>query len=285
MSDKVFRPFGFSDEEYDELLVLRDGVPPDLREPLKQWLLDQLTYIDYSFAFLDRDLANRLRSMTRVDLGQRANQSVDIDRLSQNLSGLRDIELLRLVDALASMHDGMPDISEAFDLSSSRWRIANVDGEWRLAERLPEGVVDATMDTIARGGKAGELLHRAFTAAYGITPNEGEAYKMAVKAVETAAHPLIEPKNTGATLGTMLAVMRNAKQPWTILLDERADHVGNNASFLLNLMQALWDGQEDRHRDGEVTLAEARTAFHAATTLVAWFTGRLVTQDQIAESR
>jgi hypothetical protein len=280
VSENVFRPFGFSDDEYDELLVLRDGVPPDLREPLIQWILDNVTETPYSTTYLRADIANRLRAMTRVDLGQRANLSVRLSDLDDTLSELQDIELLRLVDALASLHGSntMPDIADLLDLSSSRWRIGVVDDEWRLVERLPEGVIDATMDTIARSGKAGKLLHRAFSAAYRIDPNAGEAYKMAVKAVETAAHPVIEPKNMGATLGTMLAVMRNSKTSWTIPLDERADHTGNNASFLADMMQALWDGQEDRHRDGEVTIDEARTAFHAAATLVSWFSEGHVAQ-------
>ena len=286
MSDARFRPFGYSNEQYQQLLVSRDGVPDELKEPLLGWIFTALT-LPFEFAagrYMDEDLAHRLRALTRIDLGQPARVTVYGDNVQQRLRSLSELDLLRIADALAYVQypykGHPPGIDYAFELASSKWEF-QYDEEastWRLGERLPEGVLDQISQTIDHAGTAGQLLHRAFTAAYQLSPNAGEAYKMSVKAVETAAHKTIEPNNAGATLGTMLGVMRRAPRPWTIPLDERADHAGNNATFLVDMMSAIWDGQEDRHRDGQVALDEARSAFHAATTIVAWFAEGLVQQ-------
>jgi hypothetical protein len=274
-----FRPFGMTDDEYEELLVLRDGVPPELREPLLAWIFQSVTDA-WQFSagrYLRASAADTIRSMTKIDLGQRATKTVDGPEVLQRIRALDDAMLLRLTDAILYLWEGqVPTVAHYFDLSSSKYMVDHDGSNWRVLERLPAGTQDQIEHVIASGGAAGALLHRAFTAAYGLQVNPGEAYKMSVKAVETAAHSTIEPKNSGATLGTMLAVMRNAPKPWTLQLDERADHVGGNAGLLISVMQSLWDGQEDRHRDGVVDIGEARTAFHAASTLVAWFTEGLV---------
>jgi hypothetical protein len=275
-----FRPFGVSDDEYEDLLELRDGVPSALREPLLQWIFNKLAIPNQftSGHTLNASLAHALLGLTRIDLGQKANGYVDGNSLMSRLRSLEDALLLRLADALLYYSDasGFEDVEPLLARASSRWTVGVDGGHYRLQERLPVGVLDQIEATIAASSSAGALLHKAFTSAYGLQPDAGQAYKMAVKAVETAAHQQIEPKNLGATLGTMLAVMKRSSQPWRIPLVERADHVGNNKELLIAMLQSIWDGQEDRHRDGAVNVEEARTAFHIACTLVAWFSESLV---------
>jgi hypothetical protein len=281
MSEQArFRPFGVSDDEYEDLLELRDGVPSALREPLLQWIFDKLAIPNQFISghTLNASLAHALLGLTRIDLGQKANGYVDGNSLMSRLRNLEDALLLRLADALLYYSDasGFEDVEALLARASSRWTVGVDDAHYRLQERLPIGVLDQIEATIAASSSAGVLLHKAFTSAYGLQPDAGQAYKMAVKAVETAAHQQIEPKNSGATLGTMLAVMKRSSQPWSIPLVERSDHVGNNNELLIAMLQSIWDGQEDRHRDGAVDLEEARTAFHIACTLVAWFSESLV---------
>ena len=275
-----FRPFGTSDDEYEDLLELQDGVPGALREPLLQWVFDQLAVQNQFTAghYLNASLAHALLGMTRIDLGQTANGYVNGELLLSRLRRLNDVVLLRLTDALLYLSDASAyvEVEPLLARASSRWTVGVDDDHFRLQERLPAGVLDQIEATILASSSAGVLLHQAFTSAYGLQPDAGQAYKMAVKAVETAAHGLIEPKNSGATLGTMLAVMKRSREPWTIPLVERADHVGNNGGLLIGMLQSIWDGQEDRHRDGAVGLEEARTAFHIACTVVAWFAESLV---------
>lgn len=275
----VYRRFGASDDEYRETLVLRDGVPDDVREPVIGWLAHGLTTSGMMGRYVNQDTADKVTMLTGVRLASHGS-FVEDDHLRQSLRGANDQTLLALVDALLYLFPQLTDathrITETLRLGRSKYTVGPSNGSIGLVDRIAEGE-QATLERLAdSAGAAGALLQQSFSAAFGLNPSPGEAYKMAVKAVETAAHQTIEPKNTGATLGTMLAVMRNAPLKWTLPLDERADHTNGNEELLIAMMQSLWDGQEDRHRDGTVDLHEARAAFHAAVALVGWFHDDLV---------
>ncbi len=276
--ESPYRPFGASDAEYRERLVLRDGVPAELLEPLIAWIV-QLSTSTGSASRLVDDTANKVRSLSGVDMGARTGDYVWREDLIRNLRGADGQSLLRIADALLYLNPDKPksasNLEASLQMARSKWMVGRRDGHPGLVDRVDEGEA-ASVERLVSSGPAGTLLSRSFSAAFGLQPNPGEAYKMAVKAVETAAHATIEPNNTGATLGTMLAVMRNSPVKWTLPLEERADHVNGNRDMIIAMAQSLWDGQEDRHRDGEVDLKEARAAFHAAVALVGWLHDGLV---------
>jgi len=276
----VYRRFGASDDEYREKLVLRDGIPTDVREPVIGWLLRGLTTSGIMGQYVDQDTADKVRMLTGVSLGASHGSFVNDDQLLHGLRGANDLTLLTLVDALLYLFPELTDrtahMTETLRLGRSKYTVGPRNGSIGLVDRIAEGEQAAIERLVDGAGTAGALLQQSFSAAFGLNPSPGEAYKMAVKAVETAAHQTIEPKNTGATLGTMLKVMRNAPVKWTLPVEERADHAHGNEELLIAMMQSLWDGQEDRHRDGTVDLHEARAAFHAAVALVGWFHDELV---------
>jgi hypothetical protein len=276
----TYRPFGVSDDEYEQLLVLRPGVPADLREPMVGWLTSRLTINGIGGPYVSHDVADKVRMLTGFDLGVTSDNYMPGENLHRGLRGTNEQDLLKLVDALLYLNLDVADIvkpmTETLRLARSKYTVGPRNGSFGLVDRIADGE-QASLDRLGNGaGAAGTLLQRSFSAAFGLQSNAGEAYKMAVKAVETAAHQTIEPNNTGATLGTMLGVMRSAPVKWTLPLDERADHRRGNEELLISMMQSIWDGQEDRHRDGVVELSEARAAFHAAVALVGWFHDGLV---------
>jgi hypothetical protein len=275
-----YRPFGSSDDEYEQLLVLREGVPADLLEPIVGWLHDQLTVSGMMNTSVSQEIAEKVRMLSGVDLGVTHGSYMTGAILNRGLRGLSPQTVLKLVDALLYLDlrggNSIERMSELLRLGRSKYYVGPRNGSLGLVERIAEGEQSSVDRLITSAGTAGSLLQQSFSAAFGLQANAGEAYKMAVKAVETAAHQTIEPKNTGATLGTMLKVMRNAPIKWTLPLEERADHAHGNEELLISMMQSIWDGQEDRHRDGKVALSEARAAFHAAVTLVGWFHDGLV---------
>ena len=63
--------------------------------------------------------------------------------------------------------------------------------------------------TIESSGTAGQILARAWGKVHAFTPDDSGAYANAVRAVEAAAKPLVEPNNEDATLGGMASVIRN----------------------------------------------------------------------------
>jgi hypothetical protein len=103
----------------------------------------------------------------------------------------------------------------------------------------------------------------------GRQPDPSGAYREAVRAVEAAAKPVVLPDAARATLGTMIAAMRDKPEKWTTSLGSVDD--------VRNMMQLLWTNQSDRHgTDDEdapmnVTPEEADGAVHLALTLTRFF--------------
>ncbi len=100
--------------------------------------------------------------------------------------------------------------------------------------------------------------------------------------MEAAAKPIVAPQASGATLGTMLADLRNKPDKWSVALNEGGRAPGVN--LLIEMCAGLWKSQFDRHgTDDEsipldVSPGEAAAAVHLAVTLVHWFRSGAVTR-------
>lgn len=140
-------------------------------------------------------------------------------------------------------------------------------------EALAEAVVASANQDPARGS-ASVHLKRAWTAAYGLHPEPGKAYSEAIKAVEAAAHATVEPKNSKATLGSMIKVMENTRDRWVVGIGSEPSSAG--AETVTRMMRLLWTGQTSRHGGShptrDETVAEARAAVHLAIALLNFFT-------------
>jgi hypothetical protein len=274
-----FRPFGMTDDEWEKAQVLRDGAPDDLRHLLYNWLTQIIT----RDGWLNEGMGLLIRAKTGVDIGERAGSYVSTSNLLGRLAQLNDVELLRLVDFV--MATDSPQLERKppvrliaiMSIANSKWAPTWDGSNWRLLERVPEGVQTAAEATMRDGTDAGRLLQKAWAAAYSTEPDAGAAYRLAVKAVEAAAHLIVEAGNHRATLGTMARVIAG-QAGWTLSLKERDDHVGDNRDMIVRMMLMLYEGQKDRHGAGAITLDESRAAVHAASTLVAWFNAGYVTR-------
>lgn len=129
------------------------------------------------------------------------------------------------------------------------------------------GTANARIDS----GSAGEHLATAWAKAYAIHPDSVKAYSESIKAVEAAAHAIIEPNNTKATLGTIIGHMRSHSSEFRLMLPAPGIAVEN----VIGMMVILWTGQTSRHAGQnptrKETINEARSAVHLAVTLVQWF--------------
>lgn len=130
---------------------------------------------------------------------------------------------------------------------------------------------------IPQSGSSGEHLANAWKCAYGRDPDPTKAYSEAIKAVEAAAQCVVEPRNSKATLGTMLKVLGNAPQKFSTAIPATN---GDDISLVADMMRRLWQGQTSRHGSQTPTQLEtqqqAEMAVHLAVTLVQWFTAGLV---------
>ncbi|MFF3419634.1 hypothetical protein ACFYW9_33880 [Streptomyces sp. NPDC002698] len=139
------------------------------------------------------------------------------------------------------------------------------------------GAVDeAAASTSA--GSAADHLATAWQAAYGLHPDPVRAYSEAIKAVESAAHAVIQANHGKATLGTMLGEIGNARPKFFTALSTPAGR--DPIAPAEGMMRALWEGQTSRHGNlaGTVpeTLEAARAGVHLAAALVQWFTSGAV---------
>jgi hypothetical protein len=88
-------------------------------------------------------------------------------------------------------------------------------------------------------------LAEAWRCAYALHPDPVKAYGEAIKAVEAAAHAVLEPNNRNATLGTMRRRLRDTRDRYALAI-EGPDGRGD-VSPLLECMSLLWEGQTSRH--------------------------------------
>lgn len=132
---------------------------------------------------------------------------------------------------------------------------------------------------MARAGRAGVRLAKAWEHLYGLAPNASEAYRLAILAVEDAAIPIVSPTNSSATLGTVLRQLED-QGDWSLAMDREHPQAPSGV-VLMSMMRMLWHGQHDRHggrpsAPGNVSTEEATVAVGLAVTLVQWFNAGLV---------
>ncbi|MFD0042687.1 hypothetical protein ACFVIZ_34175 [Streptomyces anulatus] len=255
-------------EEVDEAPY--DGVPYHLIEPLRQWVGSNFT--DY-----DSD-ATAICLQLRIAVP--TNKSARSQLIAAHGWGLLDV-----VDAILGYTgeddwDGRDEdrrLARLLDIAGSAYRV-NEDGDG-LEERITPAVRDAVSQTVAdaeaepSAGSAAEHLSAAWRAAYGLHPDPVRAYSEAIKAVECAAHSVIQPNHGRATLGTMLGEIGNARAKFTTAISTPPS--GDPIAPMEAMMRALWDGQTTRHGKQTPTVPEtleaARAGVHLAAALVQWF--------------
>jgi hypothetical protein len=181
-----------------------------------------------------------------------------------------------------------PEILEARDsrvklgqLLADAWSIYEVNSDgWGLRRRVPEYVAaaldEATSAASAKpdAGTAAAQLRAASEATRAFNPDASRAYSLAIKAVESAAHAVVEPNNLRATLGTMRGMLRSNPDAFELAVPG-PDGTGSIAPIVA-MMSLLWEGQTSRHGaqtpTREETPEEAGMAVDLAVLLVNWFT-------------
>lgn len=197
-------------------------------------------------------------------------------------------ELLDVIDAVLDLHPerGKPRNDDPFTGPSDyEWEVRELDeyfidagSAYRVAAdrsglelRLDDTVTLAAEQTAAVAGPdAGALLAEAWRRTYGLHPDPTTGYRDAVRAVEEVVCPLVLPNDGAATLGKVIAHLRQGGHRWTFVLVDR-DGQGT-VEPLVTMLDRIWTGQVSRHAGGEnsrdQTPAEAQAAVHLAVTLV-----------------
>ncbi|MGW3423364.1 hypothetical protein [Streptomyces phaeochromogenes] len=265
-------------------------VPPHLVTHVQEWVRDVL----HPSGYPDEETARRICLRLRFTPTSKTSY-----RHVETLESVQGVTLLDVVDVLLEcMAEDQPvahyspsirsgkvaGLNGILDGGGSAYRVnEGMDG---LEERVSAAVRDAVRQTLAdasrnpAAGSAADHLAAGWKAAYGRNPEPERAYSEAIKAVESAAHAIVEPNNTKATLGTMLGVIRTAPARFDTVLFAPAGK--EPITPVEAMMRALWEGQTSRHGAQTATVSEtlesARAGVHLAAALVQWFTSGAVSR-------
>lgn len=276
VTDVPWRPL-FEDEgrAVEAYEALTEGVPPWLQASLLGWLRQCCGE--------RRSYDSRVELLQLIERGLRWQLDWGTVNRGEWFGALLDVAaddagILKLADfALAQrLADGPQarDLNRVLSDAGSAWTVGERSGRTGLVRRVPQGV-QAAAEVVAGHGNAGRLLYQAWGTVYGLHPNPSEAYRLAVKAVEAAAIPVVSASNSKATLGTVIKQMED-QGGWSLPFD-REHPKSPTAEVLLGMMRTLWHGQHDRHASGDptaplsVSQVEAESAVVLAVTLVQWF--------------
>jgi hypothetical protein len=291
---ETWRPLGIeADEQVSTYDALHEGVPAWMDAPYWAWVRDSVTmirsYADGSgrIPMLDCDLAEAMCQTLRIPL---PNLRLELGRdngsrqLRATIDALRSHSSpLQAADYLLA-HGGHADPEQLGDLlarSKSAYGVGRRSGHPGLVRRVPLGVQIAADSVMTRTGRSGVRLAQAWEELYGLTPNSSEAYRLAIKAVEDAAIPIVAPTSTLATLGTVLAQIES-QGDWGLPMT-REHPRAPSSDVLASAIRLLWHGQHDRHggqpsAPGDVSFAEAQVALSLAVILVDWFSAGLASR-------
>ena len=250
------------DDETDEETVARDylayGTPVDLLPDVVDTVLYLLPVsLKVEATSFSKPLTSVVEVMASMALSAAQNAGRWADSQRKELSGLLD-------DALSALRvqPGGRGLERRADVSAEA--------------AFGEAVRSAAAATAA--GSAAVLLREAWGCVHALHPDPVKAYAQAIKAVESAAHALVEPRNAKATLGTMLGHLRSHSDCFSLVIPGPAGK--GDVGPLISCMTLLWDGQSSRHGSSrptrDETLEEAAAAVHLAVTLVQWFTSGAV---------
>ncbi len=145
------------------------------------------------------------------------------------------------------------------------------DDEYELCYRQPPEMTALVEQATSDRSRAADHLRRAWSSGFSRGADLNAACIEAVKAIEVAAKPTVSPNNAKATLGTMIAAMKDKPTKWLTDLDT----AGSDAlETVIGMMEMVWKGHARHGNPDELIDASKERCemiLHTAALLVHWF--------------
>ncbi|WP_251421187.1 hypothetical protein [Pseudarthrobacter sp. NCCP-2145] len=267
-------PLGASEEEVEEFLALREGLPPYLYESVISWIrarkVRDAGWVQWEFLV-------EFQAAARMSMGVPTDTYTQFDRLADYLRKLNPHTMANLLDFMLGTLSGYYEdeyarqLEEVLATGGSSWAVGMRGGRKGLVARMPASVVDVVATVTSTSDRAGAKLSQAWDKAYGPDAQPTDAYVAAVRAVEILICPLVSPNNDRATLGTVIRDLRNQGGSWSFAM--KHGDGADTSTEVVGILQLLWKGQNDRHGSydyADVTTEEAQAAVLLASTIVGW---------------
>lgn len=264
--------------------ALHEGVPEWLRGSLIDWITREFKRQADPRSRYSRDMLRQTERRFRIMLAWQDGESSAYDTLLLWALG-NDEYLLDLADfvlhgftlnrsSVVYEVGQIDDLAEMLSDAGSAWKLGGTVSETRLERRVDATMTAVVEEVIATHTRASDYLKSGWASVWGRQPNASEGYRDAVRAVEAAICPVVLPNNPKATLGTVIAAIRNKPSKFAVRLHPDAEH-GVNA--VLRQLDMLWRGQEDRHGNASdpnapltVSIDAAQDAVVLAAQIVHW---------------
>lgn len=295
-------PFGM-EEGMSSALV--GGVPDYMKNSLIDWmtqaelLLCNDAFSEYDAMYIDLDerhnLINEFDRRTKQESRLYDADTARYFRISQHSDsiGLQyvDFLLMKLDEAIKDeqyvfppseeFHSHIQNLDIILEESGSKWKVGERNSICGLEERVDPAMQQMADDVMDSSSGYGKLLSEAWHYTFGREPNYSAAYSTAIKAVESIALPIVEPKNKKSTLSKASQVMRD--QHWEFQIEVREENNVPGGVIQL-LMSGLMNSQPDRHGgpdSGVVSKEKAQAAVYSAVFLIQCFKAGLVRRPAI----
>lgn len=244
----------------------------------------------------ERNFLREIERNLRLTLDWRQGERTALDSLNTQLQ--RDPELLiKVVDyalrnplmgySFQEYDRAVGELDRTLREAGSIWCVRQTPQRVECyLERRVDPAAGAAITAIAtESSRDAEHLSTAWRLAYGQSPNPSEAYREAVKAVEVVAIPIVLPNDSTATLGKVIAAMRQSRTKWTStftrsVADPQQQGVQHApVEVVIQMLDMLWKNQTDRHGVAPaqpvepITQEQAELAVNLALTLVQLFRG------------
>jgi hypothetical protein len=207
------------------------------------------------------------------------NEGQRFDAVMQ-LAHSDDDRFLDLIDLLcvAASESQREALDRLLDRGMSVYRVSAAK-PFRLEERVTEEARAALADAVSHPDPAAEHLARAWSLVFGRDRDPGAAWNAVVKAVEFLLHPIVEPKNDKATLGSMAMALRNKPESWRFAIAAK-DGDTTARPFLQALELIGYEPGRHGTDPARATLGQARVVVLQALTIIEWLrAGALVRVD------
>lgn len=215
--------------------VLPQNVLPHMRQPLISWVEESCPQYELNGAW------TVLAQMLKIDYTNAQPYSAIIDALNRD----NDL-LLDLVDArlkLSKAHRDNNRLRTVLALAGSGWTL-NAAGD-ALEQVVDETVHQAAQEAVDKAeASAGQHLKLAWAATHSRDRNPTLAHAEMIRAVESAARPVLTPNDLKATLGTLIGQLNSQASLHTTA---GASAANGGVAALVSMMQMLWQQQTDRH--------------------------------------
>lgn len=181
------------------------------------------------------------------------------------------------------------DADLALSLGSSVWKVAiEATGEiaghtgpagaeqspYRagLRRRVPEPAEKDYLSALGIGGAAEGHLMTAWHAAYGRPSNPTTAWQYAVKAVEAALQPIVEPTNSQARLGAMRSKILQGPHNFHCQLPlwDQGDAASTVEAFTQGLSRVIYEKGHHGADSEQATQVQAQAVLSQAVTICEW---------------